>query len=330
MGSSRSQKVVIFLLAVNLLAVVYAIVVYNKTLESGMSRAASTAEKREEANVPVHNVSIGWTRPNTIYGLIHVAKTAGTEINKMLSNKYERVCGNKGYSYDAVRREKNRYAHAADWVDIMFRHPKAQALWGGGVWNRARVPIEIMEERGFEDCDYIAHEESADKWEQIYKQWPIELHVPCREPISHLMSMCNFQKNWVKIIKDDFNCNAPDLIREIQKCDVGLWRMHKQLLNQQNVTLKCFDPMPPQRYLDYMDKFLQPKRVQLKVKDRVINSVAHNKSEECVWHQTEKWRNNLIQIMRENHLFYKFCHDCLGTSDELPLAPVAAVNSNTK
>ena len=38
---------------------------------------------------------------NKIFGHIHVAKTGGSSINVMLANKFERVCGHKGYSYDA-------------------------------------------------------------------------------------------------------------------------------------------------------------------------------------------------------------------------------------
>ena len=45
---------------------------------------------------------IGWVRPDVVYGHVHMAKTAGTEINGELAMHFERVCGNKGYSYDAV------------------------------------------------------------------------------------------------------------------------------------------------------------------------------------------------------------------------------------
>ena len=38
-----------------------------------------------------------------IFGHLHYAKTAGTEINGLLAAKYERVCGHKGYNYDAYQ-----------------------------------------------------------------------------------------------------------------------------------------------------------------------------------------------------------------------------------
>ena len=47
--------------------------------------------------------STGWIQPDTIFGLLHMAKTAGTTINGQLANQFERVCGNKGWSYDAYQ-----------------------------------------------------------------------------------------------------------------------------------------------------------------------------------------------------------------------------------
>ena len=38
-----------------------------------------------------------------IFGHVHMAKTAGTSVNGIAANKFERVCGHKGYSYDAYK-----------------------------------------------------------------------------------------------------------------------------------------------------------------------------------------------------------------------------------
>lgn len=43
-----------------------------------------------------------WNYPDRIFGLAHIAKTAGTNLNGNLSMHYERICGNKGYSLDAI------------------------------------------------------------------------------------------------------------------------------------------------------------------------------------------------------------------------------------
>lgn len=103
----------------------------------------------------------GWIRPSTVYGLVHMAKTAGTEINGEWACHFERVCGNKGYSYDIL--ETNR--RFQDWRNDPHHEPKvleAQADLHDAVGkvygskrNRARVPMEWMQEIGFEDCDYM-------------------------------------------------------------------------------------------------------------------------------------------------------------------------------
>ena len=37
-----------------------------------------------------------WVRPSVVYGLVHMAKTAGTEINGEMAARFSNVCGNKG------------------------------------------------------------------------------------------------------------------------------------------------------------------------------------------------------------------------------------------
>ena len=41
---------------------------------------------------------LGWLRSNVTYGHIHVEKTGGMTVNQMFAGRFERVCGNKGYS----------------------------------------------------------------------------------------------------------------------------------------------------------------------------------------------------------------------------------------
>jgi hypothetical protein len=38
-----------------------------------------------------------------IYGHLHFPKTAGSNLNGLMASKYERVCGNKGFSYDSYQ-----------------------------------------------------------------------------------------------------------------------------------------------------------------------------------------------------------------------------------
>lgn len=80
-----------------------------------------------------------------IFGHVHVAKTAGTSINGILANKFERVCGHKGYSYDAF----------ADNVKAGQISASGGRVFAEG---RSQVMPDTMAEIGFEDCDYVSHE----------------------------------------------------------------------------------------------------------------------------------------------------------------------------
>lgn len=60
-------------------------------------------------------------------------------------------------------------------------------------YNRHRVPYEIMDELGYEDCDWVSSEWCWTVWKERFESWHfrLELHLPCRDPIEHLLSRCN-------------------------------------------------------------------------------------------------------------------------------------------
>lgn len=127
--------------------------------------------------------------PTTVYGHVHIARTGGSFVNRMLSQKYQRVCGNKGYSLpeltDKVNEVKQaRRARKRNHKNAMIPKTKSKGLG------------QVMEEIGFQDCDYMSHETGWKFWQMIRGKVkvgsPIELHVPCRDPVDHLMSLCNF------------------------------------------------------------------------------------------------------------------------------------------
>ena len=96
-----------------------------------------------------------------------MAKTAGTEINAALSLKCERVCGHKGYSYDATQtneRWKN-WKSSRSGANLHTTYQAGDAYSRlDSQYSRARVPFEVMTEIGFDDCDYISLEETAVSW----------------------------------------------------------------------------------------------------------------------------------------------------------------------
>jgi hypothetical protein len=185
-----------------------------------------------------------------IYGHVHMAKTAGTTLNGEMAARFERVCGHKGYSYDSwqMNYRLNQSRHGVKvGTDSM---PK---VYNG--YNRGRVHPAIMNEIGYEDCDYVSHETGWKFWPNTFQKWsvPIELHIPCRDPISRLMSMCNFKQR-------KFNCTN-SLEVEIKGCLLQMDRFSSKLVTDcTDIEAKCFEAQKIDEYIEYMSSKLQNKR----------------------------------------------------------------------
>jgi hypothetical protein len=142
--------------------------------------------------------------------------------------------------------------------------------------NRQRVHLALMDEIGYENCDWISVETEAGFWSR-FSSWPLplELDLPCRDPIDHLMSQCNFERI-------SFNCTE-SMEKQINSCLKYINRFSENLANLSNVGLKCyqFDYTFPM-YIEYMETRLHKKRIetdyifQATNKDRI-------KKQECIW-----------------------------------------------
>ena len=73
------------------------------------------------------------------------SQTVCSRINGIAANKFEKVCGHKGYSYDAFLDNVNAAKYAASGG---IPHPD----------GRSRVHVTTMDEIGYEDCDWISNE----------------------------------------------------------------------------------------------------------------------------------------------------------------------------
>ena len=146
----------------------------------------------------------GYTHLPLTFGHIHMAKTAGTNLNGRFAAKYERICGHKGYSYDAFQAYERRHKEKKSESATHISGDTVSSVYGDH--NRERVPPTLMQERGFEDCDWISHEATWTFWKQ-FAGWDVgmEIHVPCRDPIDHLLSQCNHRKL-------NFDCSLSDPI----------------------------------------------------------------------------------------------------------------------
>ena len=193
-----------------------------------------------------------FVKPYVIYGHVHMAKTAGSTINGNLSMHYERICGNKGYSYDSVQtnerfKKVNDLNHNADSYSKLYKDR-----------NRGRVPVKLMEEIGYEDCDWISLEQGWQYWRKQFHNWtiPLELHVPCRSPIDHLMSQCNHQGV-------AFDCQKTEtaMIQQIRRCLLFTNRRYNHQL-EKIFPVKCFDFEKTGDYMEWIGRRLQRKRIE--------------------------------------------------------------------
>ena len=264
----------------------------------------------------------GWIRPDKVYGYVHVAKTAGTQLNGLLASKYERVCGNKGYSYDfkahndivkAVATEMNvsQVGNGGKSQELMWKQHGENLHPDRGIYE-----LEEMQEIGWEDCDYITHEAKVPTWTAIADSLhvPLELHVSCRDPLEHIMSLFNF-------LGKKLDCTNPNLVGQVKKyvpSSTVQARLNQQLGSHPNITLKCFDAIPPTKYANYMGTILQKRRVEADYVPRSSNK-SRNKTEECIWTQPEHVREKLRRQLKDVFFYTAFCDKCMGTEDELPV-----------
>jgi hypothetical protein len=256
-------------------------------------------------------------RTNPIYGHLHIAKTAGSSINGNLSMHFERVCGNKGYSYDAF--QTNERAKIQGPSQLMKRNAAVRVDSYSKIYrnkSRGRVPPELMDEIGYEDCDWVSMERSWEDWQTLFQDWsiPLELHVPCREPIDHIMSQCNH-----RLIKFDCNLSHKAMIRQINDCLGGYVKRRYNRKLETAFTVKCFDFKKTDEYMKWVGEHLQRKRITANYNFRQTNAPRH-KDSECVW-----TRNDVRQVIEEYLLetvdYYAFCDKCIGSEkDLLPLS----------
>eukprot|EP00934_Nitzschia_sp_Nitz4_P006670 Nitzschia sp. Nitz4//scaffold118_size93875//71218//72320//NITZ4_004797-RA/size93875-exonerate_est2genome-gene-0.71-mRNA-1//1//CDS//3329533751//6660//frame0 len=245
-------------------------------------------------NAMAQQTSLGYTyQPHPhVFGFVHIAKTAGSYINSYLAAHYKRVCGDKGNSYDSaalyrrvndtIHSHLDHYQQPCQNVQCNYGDDIIRRTYQNG-YGRARVPFEVMKEVGFEDCDYIALEIHAEDWEDVAstlgneppllgsipdqevpssndpnKNVKLELHVPCRDPIDHLLSQCNHGRK-------AFPCTATsvsELNSLVDDCMFGHRRFDSDLwMNNPVFQLKCFDVSSQlDTYLVHMFGILQPRR----------------------------------------------------------------------
>ena len=166
------------------------------------------------------------------------------------------------------------------------------------------------------DCDYISHEIDASFWKRTFgngkfHETQMELHVPCRDPIDHLLSQCNMRGK-------ELNCSLStnEYLKSVQGCFIQLNRFKSSLQN--NFEIKCFNFKEQfTTYIDYMGERLQDRRFQSEPYIKRETNRLRNKTKECLLQ-----RPDLMDITRELLLkfdYYKFCDSCTGSKNDITL-----------
>ncbi len=164
---------------------------------------------------------------------------------------------------------------------------------------------------------YIGIEKFGDnKFHQI----PLEMHVPCRDPIDHLMSQCNYHHQHLA-------CDAAtekEYFASVGKCFVRLNERYNHDL-EKHFDVKCYDFKNQfGGYLDYLNEKLENRRYEAEAYVRRETNDPRDKESECIWKRPdllEKTRTYLIN----NIDYYGFCNKCLGTENEIGNSEAAVV-----
>ena len=106
----------------------------------------------------------------------------------------------------------------------------------------------------------------------------MELHVPCRNRLDHLVSQCNHNK---RAIACDAKTDA-ELFKSVKNCFILLGRYDHDLLEYFDV--RCFDFKKQfTDYPKYMSGILQKRRFQSIPYVKKETNRPRNQTNECIW-----------------------------------------------
>ena len=135
----------------------------------------------------------------------------------------------------------------------------------------------------------------------------MELHLPCRDPLEHLMSQCNHKGI-------QFKCGGSNtvVIQSIKKCLVQMNRFSRKLGKMDNINLKCYDfEQQFTSYMEYIASKLQSRRFVSEYKPRETNR-PRDRENECLW-KDAGLREFVESYLVKNIQYYKYCKSCLGS-----------------
>ena len=152
----------------------------------------------------------------------------------------------------------------------------------------------------------------------------MELHVPCRDPMDHLMSQCNmlggYEDNRNNVPKISCAADTDEVFfASIDTCLNSRWNGRFSHKLEDYFDVKCFDFKKQfTTYIDYMQGILEDQRFEPEPYVKRETNVPRNKDSECIWKRPEVM-DKARQYLLEKVSYYVFCDECMGTENDLLL-----------
>ena len=236
-------------------------------------------------------LTVDLPQTNNLFVHLHIAKTAGSTSNRNWARKYHGVCGHKGYSFTQPL--------------TTGKDVRNDPRFPG--YRRDRVHHSRMLDWGFHNCALISHEIASDELRKILNAKEFS-HVnkiallPCREPIDHWFSQCNFK-----------HLNASVILQGT--CSESAKRCHVAWNRFNDNTLKIFDYVVLYKYSEleqvtvFLDQFLPKRSVELELGGIYMTNSPRKKSNEQFSDNCSM--QDLTQTLKSAWSYYSTC-DILG------------------
>lgn len=233
----------------------------------------------------------------------HIAKTAGSTLNRFAARRYHATCGMKGMSFE----QPFEYDFSKKMVFQEIH----------GTSDRMR----LMQEWGLHNCGLISIEQPHFSWAEITNSEAFEAQktavmIPCRDPIDHILSQCNFRNlSFTSIIEGKGGAEA--CANAMPQCQVAWVRYdHSMLATFDKVVLFKYDDFPGvERYLD---DALPKRRLPLREgEDGEFGFIRTANRERDPEHErfTESCTEDMLRNALLKHWsYYRLCDTFLGDS----------------
>jgi len=236
---------------------------------------------------------------NSWFHHIHIAKTAGTTMNKRLARRYYGVCGNKFTSCIEP-----------------LEHPKDDRApeFGYGDQEHKDWSFDSMTKKGFHDCTLVSHERDWKAWgEQVLPDHKFHANatkvmlLPCRDPLEHFFSQCNYNHH-----------NATKIFANVTSCEEGINECGLVFPNRFNIKMiqswdkvVLFKHSAIDSVFSLLDNHIPVRKFLLESKFDPSTNAKRKPENEKLSKICSK--EKLVEALRKKWGYYNFCDKLRGS-----------------